>query len=249
MNFFEKIGYLLTNYYTSIFNGVLWTLLLAIAGTIVGLILGIGLALLRNMKCNPTDKVIIKILKQFLSKLSLIYIEVFRGTPMMVQAMIIYFGGIAIGLKWELMFCAFIIISLNTAAYMAENVRSGINSIEVGQYEAARSLGLSHLKTNNLIILPQALKNSIPTIGNELIVNIKDSSVLNVIGVSELYMAGKIMASTYMTTEAYFIIAFIYLCITVICGFILRYIEKRLNGKIGNKHFTFKTKKEAQTNV
>ena len=106
---------------------------------------------------------------------------------MMVQSMIIYFGGMFLGFEWNLTVWGLIIISLNTTAYMAEIVRSGINSVDKGQVEASKSLGMNSWQTMVHVVLPQALKNSIPTIGNEFIVNIKDSSVLNVITVSELF--------------------------------------------------------------
>ena len=121
------------------------------------------------------------------------------------------------------------IISLNTAAYMAEIVRSGINSVDNGQIEAARSLGMTHLQTMFHIVWPQALKNAIPTIGNELIVNIKDSSVLNIITVSELFMAGKIAATTYMTVASYTIVALIYLALTLVSSLLLKILEKHMD--------------------
>jgi putative lysine transport system permease protein len=113
---------------------------------------------------------------------------------------------------------------------MAEIIRSGINGIDVGQSEAARSLGMSHLQTMIFVIFPQALKNAIPAIGNEFIVNIKDSSVLNVITVSELFMAAKIASSaTYFYIESYLIIAAVYLSLTLIFSQLLKMLERKLN--------------------
>ena len=112
---------------------------------------------------------------------------------------------------------------------MAEIVRSGINSVDNGQIEAARSLGMTHLQTMFHIVWPQALKNAIPTIGNELIVNIKDSSVLNIITVSELFMAGKIAATTYMTVASYTIVALIYLALTLVSSLLLKILEKHMD--------------------
>lgn len=241
MSFFEQIKYLLNKFGTNLLKGTLITILLAIIGTFVGLILGMGLALLRNLKTNKKDKVIIKILKMFFSKLALCYIQLFRGTPMMVQAMLIYFGGNLILLnagvqtRWNALFCGIVIITLNTAAYMAEIVRSGINSIDIGQSEAAKSLGMNHFQTMTNIIFPQALKNVIPTIGNELIVNIKDSSVLNVIGVIELYYVGKDMMNTAMVVPAFAIVAIIYLLLTIIFSQIIKLIENKLDHDTLNK--------------
>ena len=229
MSFFEQIAYLIKNYYKTFLSGLGITILLAVVGTFVGLILGMILALGRNLKPNKNDNVFIKILKIICSKLCLIYIEVFRGTPMMVQALIIFFGGYALGISWNPIICGLVIISLNTAAYMAEIVRSGINSVDNGQIEAARSLGMTHLQTMFHIVWPQALKNAIPTIGNELIVNIKDSSVLNIITVSELFMAGKIAATTYMTVASYTIVALIYLALTLVSSLLLKILEKHMD--------------------
>ncbi|MFA7020032.1 MAG: amino acid ABC transporter permease, partial [Bacilli bacterium] len=206
MSFFERVGYLLGKYGDLFLRGVGVTLLLAIAGTGIGLILGLGLALLRNLAPTAQDSKFKGTLKVIASSLARIYIEVFRGTPMMVQAIIIYFGGKMIGIPWTYLACGLFVISINTTAYMAEIIRSGINGIDVGQSEAARSLGMSHLQTMIFVIFPQALKNAIPAIGNEFIVNIKDSSVLNVITVSELFMAAKIASSaTYFYIESYLI--------------------------------------------
>ncbi len=235
MNFFDQIKYLLNKFGKSLFKGTLITILLAIVGTFVGLLLGMGLALLRNLKTNKKDNTFIKIIKVFFSKLALCYIQLFRGTPMMVQAMLIYFGGNLILLnagiqtRWNALFCGLVIITLNTAAYMAEIVRSGINSIDIGQTEAAKSLGMNHFQTMTNIIFPQALKNVIPTIGNELIVNIKDSSVLNVIGVIELYYVGKDMMNTAMVVPAFAIVAIIYLILTIVLSQVLKLIENKLD--------------------
>lgn len=241
MSFFRQISYLLSKFGKQFFLGVLVTILLAIVGTFVGLIFGMGLALLRNLKTNPKDSLIIKILKVFFSKLSLCYIQLFRGTPMMVQAMLIYFGGnsiaLALGLawRWDPLTCGLIIITLNTAAYMAEIVRSGINSVEIGQIEASRSLGMNNFQTMLHVVFPQAIRNAIPTIGNELIVNIKDSSVLNVIGVVELYYVGKDAMSTAMTVPAFTIVAVIYLILTILFSQLLKLVEKIMDKDIVDK--------------
>lgn len=235
MSFFDQIKYLLNKFGANLLKGTLITILLAIVGTFVGLLLGMGLALIRNLKINKKDNVFIKVIKVFFSKLALCYIQLFRGTPMMVQAMLIYFGGNLILLnagvqtRWNALFCGLVIITLNTAAYMAEIVRSGINSIDIGQTEAAKSLGMNHFQTMTNIIFPQALKNVIPTIGNELIVNIKDSSVLNVIGVVELYYVGKDMMNTAMVVPAFAIVAIIYLILTIVLSQVLKLIENKLD--------------------
>lgn len=242
MNFFERIFYLLKKFGLEYLSGVGMTLLLAVVGTVVGLLFGCGLAILRNLEIKRNDNKFTKVMKIIGSKLAGCYIQVFRGTPMMVQAMIIYFGGSYLGFEWNLTVCGLIIITLNTTAYMAEIVRSGINSVDVGQVEGAKSLGMSEWQIMTNIVLPQALKNAIPTIGNEFIVNIKDSSVLNVITVSELFMAGKIAATTYMTIEAYTIVALIYLSLTLIFSKLLKIVERKLEEDGSTEHKKVKVK-------
>jgi putative lysine transport system permease protein len=242
MKFFERIFYLLKKYGSEYLNGTLMTLLLALVGTFVGLLFGCGLAIVRNLEVKQNDSKFVKIFKIVSSKLAGAYIQVFRGTPMMVQAMIIFFGGSYLGFEWNLTVCGLIIITLNTTAYMAEIVRSGINSVDVGQIEGAKSLGMTNWQIMTNVVLPQALKNAIPTIGNEFIVNIKDSSVLNVITVSELFMAGKIAATTYMTIEAYTIVALIYLTLTLIFSKLLKLVEKKLDEDGTTNHEKVKVK-------
>lgn len=226
----DNIIYLLQRYGLLFLEGVATTILLAVTGILVGLILGMVLALIRNIKAAKHDNSFVKIIKHIAKFLVTAYIEIFRGTPMMVQSLIIYFGGKSIGIPWTYLSAGLVIISLNTTAYMAEIIRGGINSIDKGQIEASRSLGMSNFKTMVFVVFPQALKNAIPTIGNEFIINIKDSSVLNVITVSELFMAGSIAASaTYLFIESYVIIALIYLSLTLTFSLILKRIEKRLN--------------------
>ena len=149
---------------------------------------------------------------------------------MMVQAMFVYYGFLRPVLGWGVMSSGLLIISFNTGAYMAEIIRSGIQSIDKGQLEAARSLGMSYKSAMFHIILPQAIRNSFPSIGNEFIVNIKDSSMLNVIGVIELFFETKSVAgSVSLTTETYFIAALIYLFLTTLATWILNYTENKIN--------------------
>ena len=161
-----------------------------------------------------------------------VYIEVFRGTPMMVQAMVIYYGAMQyLGLDLPTMTAAILIVSINTGAYMAEIIRGGIISVETGQSEAAHSIGMSHWQTMIYVVLPQAVRNIMPSIGNEFVVNIKDSSVLNVISVTELFFASKSAAGTYYRYfEVFFITGLIYLTLTFTVTRLLRLIEKKMDG-------------------
>ena len=242
---FTRFWHILSDWSELIFAGIISTLILSIVGTCVGLLLGIPLAYGKRLKAKQYDSKFKKGLFGFIKGVCNIYSTVLRGTPMMVQALIFKFGTQAMGISWGSMkfpsavlnvfngwfFAGLIVITFNTAAYMGEVVISGLNGIDVGQEEGAKSLGLSPFKTTFRIILPQALRNSLPTIGNELIINIKDSSVLNVIAVTELYYRLiSIASSTYSFLEAYILLAIIYLIMTMLTSFILKLIEKKLDG-------------------
>lgn len=147
----------------------------------------------------------------------------------MVQAVFIYYW-LKPAFGWSPIIAGIFVISINTGAYMAEIIRAGIQSVEIGQTEAARSLGMGAQQTMMSIIIPQAIKNAFPAIGNEFIVNIKDSSVLNVISVTELFFQAKSIAgSLYRYEETFLVTAFVYLFLTIITSFILNLIEKRIN--------------------
>ena len=241
-----KIGKIFVENSDLIWSGIATTVILSLFGTFVGLILGIFLAYGKNIKVRDTDIFIIKILKRILKGFCVVYSVVLRGTPMMVQALIFKYGTNALGLNWEdiafpkeilnvfngWFLAGLIVITFNTAAYMGEIVQSGLNGVDKGQIEGARSLGMSGAQTSLFVILPQAIRNALPTIGNELIVNIKDSSVLNIIAVSELFYRLKNIATTnYAFLEAYIILALIYLVLTLIASGVLKLIEKKLDGQ------------------
>ena len=210
-------------------SGVKYTCLLAVLGTAAGFVIGLILGGIRAIRIEPHDKPIVKAIKEFGVLFARFYIWVFRGTPMMVQAIFIYYLFRPV-LHWNNYTAALVILSLNTAAYMAEIIRAGIQSIDPGQLEASRSIGLTFFQSLISIIMPQAIKNSFPSIGNELIVNIKDTSILNVISVTELYyQSNSIAGSNFRFVETFLITAAIYLFLTTIASTILNYIEKRLN--------------------
>lgn len=243
MNTFSKIGYLLKNYWTTFLTGLVSTLILAITGTIVGLLIGIFIALGKNVHISKDDNIALKSLKHVLRGICKIYSIVLRGTPMMVQALIFKFGCAALGLNWNAvltgvpvfdgwLICGLIVIILNTGAYMGEDIQAGLNGLDAGQNEAARSLGMSKFKSFTLVILPQALRNCLPTLANEYIINVKDSSVLNVISVTELFLSVSIATSkNYFMVEGYIIIAAIYLILTLIATGVFKLITNKLDGK------------------
>lgn len=160
------------------------------------------------------------------------YVEFFRGTPMMAQAMFIYFGSAYLfNINMSMWFAAIFIVSINTGAYMAETVRGGILSIDEGQTEGAKAIGMTHVQTMTNVILPQALRNIMPQIGNNLIINIKDTCVLSIIGTVELFYTTKgVAGALYTYFEAFTIAMVIYFIMTFTCSRILRLLERRMDG-------------------
>ena len=227
---FAKCIEILSKYYLSFLLGIRTTLIVAISGTLFGLMIGLLVGGFRAIRLDKTASGAKKTVKKLLDIIGRIYIEVFRGTPMMVQAVFIYYLVYTNLVRWDKMTAAIFVISINTGAYMAEIVRSGIQAIDPGQNEAARSLGMSSMQTMMDVILPQAIRNAFPAIGNELIVNIKDSSVLMIISITELmFQSNSIAGTTYRFTETYFLTAAIYLILTGLSSIILGMIEKRMN--------------------
>lgn len=220
---------ILRHNYPLFLTGVKNTLILSLIGTIAGLGIGFILSLFRDIPINQNDSLVIKIFKRLLILFTNFYIEFVRGTPMMVQAVFLYYT-LYKTLKWSPMSASLIIVSLNTASYMAEILRSGIQSVDKGQKEAAIALGMTNYDTFIRIILPQALRNSFPAIGNEFVVNIKDTSVLNAIQLTELYFQAISYAGrTYQFSESMAILLIIYFLLTFTTTRILNYIEKRMN--------------------
>jgi His/Glu/Gln/Arg/opine family amino acid ABC transporter permease subunit len=179
-------------------------------------------------KDNPIKKAVLWVIKLIMNA----YVEFFRGTPMMAQAMFIYYGMLPLlGLNLSMWQAAYFILSINTGAYMAETVRGGILSIDPGQTEGAKAIGMTHVQTMLYVILPQALRNIMPQIGNNLIINIKDSCVLSVIGVAELlYKTKSAAGALYMNFETYTITMIVYFIMTFTCSRILRWLENRMDG-------------------
>ncbi|MCL2518560.1 MAG: amino acid ABC transporter permease [Oscillospiraceae bacterium] len=231
-SFFDWVILLLKEYYPLFIRGTLITLTVAITGTIIGFIIGLGVAIVRTIPLHENDTKIKKILFKIIKFILVAYIEIFRGTPMIVQAMVIYYGALQyLKLDMPILFAAIFIISINTGAYMAEIIRGGIVSIDVGQTEGSQSIGMTHWQTMVHIIIPQAVRNIMPAVGNEFVINIKDSSVLNVISVAELFFMTKSAAGTYLRYfEVFFITAIIYFVLTFTVTRILKFLEKKMDG-------------------
>ena len=221
---------IVTDNWKQILSGLGITVLLAVVGTAAGFVLSLMLVLTGTLKVDKKrDRWFVKLLKRVGFGFYMTYTTIFRGTPMMVQAIIIFYGIARADFTfWDPLVAGLVVISLNTTAYIAEVIRGSVNAIDKGQMEAGRSIGLPYFKVLLLVIYPQAIKNSIPAIGNEFIVNLKDSSVLNVIGVTELFKVGKeIQGKTFDYISAYTIVAVCYLILTVATSFLVRWLEKR----------------------
>ena len=230
--FFEWIPFLWKEYSPLLLKGAWTSLYLAFLGTAIGFLVGLLVAIIRTVPDPPRTKKIRYWLLRFVKFLCVAYIEVFRGTPLMVQAMVIYYGLMRFAsVKLPLIVASMLIVGINTGAYMAEIMRSGIISIDKGQTEAAVSLGMSHWQTMRAVILPQAIRNVLPSVGNELVVNVKDTSVLNVIAVSELFFVAKSASGTYLKYfEVYTIVAAMYLVMTMFLSRALAKLEKKMDG-------------------
>lgn len=216
--------------YSSLFLQGTWiTLYVAVAGTLLGFLLGYLVGIIEDIKINKEDNVVKKVLVRILKVISLIYVELFRGTPMIVQGMIIYYGLSQANVKITPVAAGILVTVLNTGAYMSETVRAGIKSIDAGQREGALALGMSPMLTMFTVILPQAFKNIIPEMANTFLTNLKMTSVLNVIGVSELFMMAKTAGGTYYKYfESYLVIAVIYLVLCFIFNRLFLLLEKKM---------------------
>lgn len=229
--FFKEVIEILVKYKGYFLQGIGYTMLIALAGTIIGLIIGLITGIVRTIPKakNPVLRVVLKIINAVIS----IYVEIFRGTPMMVQSMVIFWGYAFMndGVTLPLIPAGIFIVSINTGAYMAEIVRGGIISIDKGQFEGAYSVGMNHWQTMINVIVPQTMRNILPAISNEFVINIKDTSVLNVIGVTELYFfTAKISKMTWAIFETYVVACVIYFILTFTITRILKFIEKKIDG-------------------
>lgn len=230
-NFWGWVVYLLQQYGPSFLRGAGTTMLIAVISTAVGCLVGFGVGIVQTTpadKAHPVKYILMKLVRFLLDA----YVEIFRGTPMMVQAMFIYYGLAQLfNIHLGTMEAALFIVSINTGAYMAETVRGGILSIDPGQTEGAKAIGMTHVQTMNAVILPQALRNIMPQIGNNLIINIKDTCVLSVIGTVELFFATKSVAGAmYTYFEAFTITMVIYFVLTFSCSRLLRLWESKMDG-------------------
>ena len=231
----QDIGILWEKYRMMYLNGMLNTLGLALAATAIGCIIGLLCGILNTIPCAKNDPLPKRILLKILRVIIRIYVEVFRGTPMMLQAVFIfyalpYFTDNA--LRFDNIWAASIlIVSINTGAYMAESVRGGIISIDPGQTEGAKAIGMTHFQTMTSVILPQAIRNILPQIGNNYIINVKDTSVMFIIGFPDFFAAHRAaVGASYLYFPSATVEMAGYLCMTLIASFLLRWVEKKMDG-------------------
>ena len=236
MSFLNDVLNIFIKYYPQLLTGVGNTLLIALTSTVAGLALGLLTGVVRTapMSKNP----VLRALHKLLNAIIAIYVEIFRGTPMMVQSMVIYWGYAFAtgGDTLPLIPSGILIVSINTGAYMAEIVRGGIISIDRGEFEGAMSIGMTHAQTMFKVIIPQVMRNILPSVSNEFVINIKDTSVLNVIGVTELYyFAGIIKRQNFQTFQTYLVVCILYFILTFTVTRLLRWVERKLDG---NENYT-----------
>ncbi|MCR4943938.1 MAG: amino acid ABC transporter permease [Clostridium sp.] len=213
----------LKNYFPKYLSGVELTLIISIVTVFMGVILG---SLLFFMKSSEFKIWKIKPLKIIAS----IYVEVVRGTPMLLQILMVYSGTkLIFNIDVDAITASILAIGLNSAAYVAEIIRAGIEGVDKGQSEAARSLGMSKVMTMRLIIMPQAIRNILPAIGNEFVTVIKESSMASVLGVGELTYSAKIVqGATYLSLEPLMVAAVFYFILTFSLGRLMSYLERRM---------------------
>ena len=231
----QDVVQLWSKYWPMYMSGVKSTLILALVATVIGCVIGLICGILNTSPYTKNDPLPKRFLLKLIRVLVRVYVEVFRGTPMVLQAVFIYYGlpyftdnALRFNNIWV---AAILIVSINTGAYMAESVRGGIISIDPGQTEGAKAIGMTHVQTMTSVILPQALRNIVPQIGNNFIINVKDTSVMFIISFTEFFAAHRYIVGV---NNMYFPSATIemvgYLTMTLIASFLLRWVEKRMDG-------------------
>ena len=181
-DFFGWVAYILNEYGSMLLSGAWKTMVIAVISTAIGCVIGFAVGIVQTIPTNRQENPVHWAVVGFFKALLNAYVEIFRGTPMMVQAAFIYYGAAMLfDIHMGTWTAALFIVSINTGAYMAETVRGGILSIDPGQTEGAMAIGMNHMQIMTNVILPQALRNIMPQIGNNLIINIKDTCVLSII--------------------------------------------------------------------
>ncbi|MBU5435202.1 amino acid ABC transporter permease [Pseudoflavonifractor sp. MSJ-37] len=231
----QDVVLLWSKYHPMYLNGIKNTLILALVATVIGCVIGLICGILNTIPYSKQDPLPKRFVLKLIRVLVRIYVEVFRGTPMVLQAVFIVYGlpyftdnALRFDNIWA---AAILIVSINTGAYMAESVRGGIISIDPGQTEGAKAIGMTHVQTMTNVILPQAIRNIIPQIGNNFIINVKDTSVMFIVSFTEFFAAHRYIVGVnnmYFPSAAIEMIG--YLCMTLVASFLLRLLEKYMDG-------------------
>ena len=224
-----------SKYGGSYLTGMRNTLILALVATVIGCVIGFICGILNTIPCTDRDPLPKRVLLRLIRIIVRVYVEVFRGTPMVLQAVFVYYGlpyftdnAVKFTNIWV---AAILVVSINTGAYMAESVRGGIISIDPGQTEGAKAIGMTHVQTMLHVILPQALRNIMPQIGNNFIINVKDTSVMFIIGFPDFFAAHRAaVGASYLYFPSATVEMAGYLCMTLIASFLLRWVEKKMDG-------------------
>lgn len=235
MKLLDDAARLWEKYHVMYLNGIKNTLILALVATFIGCVIGLICGILNTIPYTKNDNIIKRFFLRLIRIIVRIYVEVFRGTPMVLQAVFIYYGlpyftnnAMRFSDIWT---AAILIVSINTGAYMAESVRGGIISIDPGQTEGAKAIGMTHVQTMTNVILPQALRNIMPQIGNNFIINVKDTSVMFIISFTEFFAAHRYIVGVnnmYFPSAAIEMVG--YLTMTLAASVLLRWVEKLMDG-------------------
>lgn len=227
-NFGQKIDkfieiFLEQNGYVKVIEGLQNTLLIAVSGLIIGIIIG---TLIATVRVLPKYKRLPRVLNGICS----FYVALFRGTPMVVQLLVFYYVMLPLlGMHLTGVQVAIVVFGLNSGAYISEIMRSGIQSVDAGQMEAGRAVGLSFSVSMVKIVIPQAVKNILPTLGNEFISLIKETSVVSFVGAADLYVAFNYIGSnSYEFMVPYLVMAFIYIMLVLIISLLVKLLERSL---------------------
>lgn len=239
MNKFAQLGAdiakLWVKFGGSYLGGIKNTLILALVGTVIGCLIGFICGVLNTIPYNKNDNPVKRFFLTLIRVIIRVYVEVFRGTPMVLQAVFLYYGlpyftnnSVKFSSVWM---AAIVVVSINTGAYMAESVRGGIISVDPGQTEGAKAIGMTHVQTMVNVILPQALRNIMPQIGNNFIINVKDTSVMFIIGFPDFFAAHRAaVGASYLYFPSATVEMVGYLTMTLIASFLLRWAEKKMDG-------------------
>ena len=235
MDLMQDMARLWEKYHSLYLNGIFNTLVLALVATAIGCVIGLICGILNTIPYTPQDNIVKRFILRLTRIIVRVYVEVFRGTPMVLQAVFIFYGlpyftdnALRFDSVWA---AAILIVSINTGAYMAESVRGGIISIDPGQTEGAKAIGMTHVQTMLNVILPQALRNIMPQIGNNFIINVKDTSVMFIISFTEFFAAHRYIVGVnnmYFPSAAIEMVG--YLTMTLLASFLLRWAEKAMDG-------------------